>query len=742
MHDAPHDHGRSDDGRTGRAARTLVTLAWASALAAQAGRILLAGPVRAAGVVGEPALLMGGAELLIVMALSTIGGLVVLRSAQQRYGRLLMGFAIAISIVGVATEYSAYALLVVPERGLPLGLTAGWLQDLWMVPQAFGVLLVPLLFPDGRPPARSWNPLFRLMTWSWVVLIVAFMVAERPLSNAFLDMGSAPANPTGFLPVPAIVLDGAWATVLVLSIVMSLVGLVARWRTAARDMRLQLMWVLYGLGLVLGAMTVFVADTLLEELSGIDVVATPLPDVLLTAAVLALVIALGVAVLRHRLYDIDLVVNRTLVYGVLTAAVVATYVVIVVGVGALVPGSDRTLSLVATGVVAVAFHPARVRIQRVINRLMFGRRDDPYTVLSELGRELARSAAPGGTLQTVVDTVGEALKLPWVAVELDHRDGHAIRAEHGSPGDTRAADLVVVPLVHDDDVVGRLMAAPRSPHEPLRAKDRRLLEDVAYQAGAVAHAVRLTTDLQRSRERLVATREEERRRMRRDLHDGLGPSLASQTFKLDAALDRLDTDPEGVSRLLSSLKRETQQLVADIRRLVYDLRPPALDELGLAAALSAHAGHLDGAGGPAVDVVTEPDPLPALPAAVEVAAYRIAHEAITNVVRHAAAGRCTIALSAAESRLLVCVEDDGVGIADDHRPGVGLESMRERAEELNGTLTITSVHPAGTRVTALLPLGQSKVGRPPVAARPATTPRARPAGPATAVPTAHGASHG
>ncbi len=246
--------------------------------------------------------------------------------------------------------------------------------------------------------------------------------------------------------------------------------------------------------------------------------------------------------------------------------------------------------------------------------------------------------------------------------------------------------------------------ALRSPREPLSSQDLALLENVAHQAGALARSVRLTLALQRSRERLVMAQEEERRRIRHDLHDELGPSLASQTFQMDAILERIEDDPERAKPLLEALKEQNKQLVADIRRLVYELRPPALDELGVAGALSIQASQFERAGQLAIELETRPDPLPELPAAVEVAAYRIAREAIINSVRHADARECKATLEATDSELIVTVSDDGVGIDRDHRPGVGLTSMRERTEELGGTFQINPMDPRGTRIRAALPL--------------------------------------
>ena len=251
---------------------------------------------------------------------------------------------------------------------------------------------------------------------------------------------------------------------------------------------------------------------------------------------------------------------------------------------------------------------------------------------------------------------------------------------------------------------GELVLGRRGSGEPFGLADRRLLEDLARQAAAAVHAVRLTADLQRSRQRLVSAREEERRRLRRDLHDGLGPTLAALGLKLETARSRLSGDPRA-DALLADLAERTQRAVSDIRQLVYALRPPALDELGLlgalrqvASAAGAPASHGSGVG------LEMPDRLPPLPAAVEVATYRVAQEALTNVVRHSRARACTIRLQVAGAALRLSIEDDGCGLPANHRAGVGLASMRERAEELGGTFDIEPRPGGGTCVQVVLPL--------------------------------------
>jgi signal transduction histidine kinase len=349
--------------------------------------------------------------------------------------------------------------------------------------------------------------------------------------------------------------------------------------------------------------------------------------------------------------------------------------------------------------VALLFQPLRGRLQRGVNRLMYGERDDPYAVLSRMGERLEATLAPQAVLPTIAETVAQALKLPYVAIELK-QDGEFVKeAEYGKkPPDAP----IVLPLAYGAETVGRLVAGRRSQREEFSTSDKKLLEDLGRQVGVAAHAVRLTTDLQRSRERLVASREEERRRLRRDLHDGVGPQLAALTLKLETARNRLSHDPEAQA-LLSDLAERVRAAVADIRRAVHALRPPALDELGLVPALREGAAQYSHEG---LSINVEaPQSLPPLQAAVEVACYRITHEALTNVVRHAGASSCSVRLALEEEAGIVRLEiiDDGRGIGEDHQAGVGLSSMRERAEELGGTCTIESLPKGGTRVSARLP---------------------------------------
>ena len=498
-------------------------------------------------------------------------------------------------------------------------------------------------------------------------------------------------------------------------------ALLYRYRRRATPLqRQQIKWVVF-------ASTIFIGCVMVAELA-VFVIPTYFPALgfitqlynhvhVITRYVSVLIpLSIGVALLRYRLWDIDLIINRTLVYGVLTLSTVALYILIVVGLGTLLQVQGNLgLALLATGLVAVLFQPLRTRLQRAVNHLMYGERDDPYRVISRLGQRLEATLAPDAVLPTIVETVAQALKLPYAAITLQQGQEVLTAASYGSA----RGEPVRLPLVYQHEVVGELALAPRAVGERFSPADRALLEDVARLAGIAAHAVRLTSDLkrltvelQRERERLVTAREEERRRLRRDLHDGLGPTLASLTLKLETARNRLAHDALAET-LLSDLAGRTQATVADIRRLVYALRPPALDELGLVSALRELT--LQSADQVSMHLAA-PDCLPELPAAVEVAVYRIAQEALTNVVRHAHARRCDIRLTLDEPAgwLALSIQDDGRGLPPSRGVGVGLVSMRERAEELGGTWTIEPVESGGTRVLARLPYARSEIADTPV----------------------------
>jgi signal transduction histidine kinase len=396
-----------------------------------------------------------------------------------------------------------------------------------------------------------------------------------------------------------------------------------------------------------------------------------------------------------RPWRIDALVRRSLVYATVTALLLGAYVGLLLVIGPL-PGTGQGLavSILAAVPVALLFGPLRRRLQRVVNRLLYGEDDDPHAAVRGLTRSLAASLAPSAVLPTVLETVTRTLRVPYAAILLE-RDGELEPA--AAVGDA-PAERMSLPLAYAGARVGVLEIGLREGDE-LSAADRMLLAGLARQAGVAAHAVQLASDLQRSRERLVAAREEERRRLRRDLHDGLGPTLAAMVLQLQAADHLIAGGSTAAGAALNEVKGAARAAVGDIRRLVYELRPPALDELGLVGALERQAE----AFAPLDVRVEAPAPVGGLPAAVEVAAYRIAVEAMTNVARHSRAQHCLVSVEL-NGGLELEVSDDGDGIPARFRANVGLDSMRERAAELGGICTIERGPGGGTRVRARIPM--------------------------------------
>ncbi len=420
-------------------------------------------------------------------------------------------------------------------------------------------------------------------------------------------------------------------------------------------------------------------------------------------------LTLGIAALRYQLWDVAPIVRRTFVYTVLTLTVAGIYIVAVGAAAGSLHGADNLLlTVLVTGAVALLAQPIRQWLQHLVNRFLYGERDAPAAVLTRLGERLEATAAADQVLPAITDTVGQALKLPYIAVVLREDGTWKPAAEYRAASVARHGEqecwpnLAKTPIFYQREQIGELWAAPRSAKEQLTCADLALIEQVAQHAGPAIHASGLAADLQRSRKQVVLAAEEERRRLQRDLHDGLGPQLASLVLRIDAARNWLRRDSAQTDALLEELKEQVQGAVGEVRRIVYDLRPPVLDQLGLVQALRQYAGRV--ASEQLQIEVQAPESFPALGAAVEVAAYRIALEALANVVHHAGARRCIIKLAVGDE-LLLTITDDGGGLPTDVQAGVGLRSMRERAAALGGVLSLASAPDGGTCVCARLPLG-------------------------------------
>lgn len=451
-----------------------------------------------------------------------------------------------------------------------------------------------------------------------------------------------------------------------------------RYRRADETQRQQLLW------LLLAAMTVMAVVVPWSFVAG-----TPIAVLF---AIPLIPIAVAVAIVRHQLLDIRLVVSRALAWLLLSAVAIGAYVALVALLDQFV-AENLGRSAVATVLIALLLAPLLPRLQRLVDRAMYGDRGDAARVASRVGQRLR--AGGEGDLASAAAAVRHALRLPYAAV----RTGDEVLGADGAP-DGR---LHSIPLEYGGGPIGELLVGLRPGERDLSAVDRDVLLLVATSLAVAVRATRLADEVQTSRERLVLAREEERRRLRRDLHDGLGPVLTGLSLTADAAANLVERDPATTLDLLGALRRDARAALVDVRCLVDNLRPPALDELGLVEALRQRVQQLSwhATGNDVRMDLLAPERLPVLPAAIEVAAYRIATEALTNVVRHSGATTATVRLDCADA-LVLDISDDG-RLPGDWTAGVGLTAMQERTAEVGGSC-VAGPTPAGGRVHVSLPL--------------------------------------
>jgi len=601
-------------------------------------------------------------SVAVAVSCTAMGVLILVAVPRHLVGRLLLAAGASATVGTVAVSWT---------RWEPIA----WLSQ-WSWWPAYGLLFLALLyFPDGRLPGRRWRALaiaLGLLTLAGALALAIGAVAEPHTLLSTVD--EKPAFPRLFIRIFAVTL-----LLTVLGALGVLAALWTRWRRADGETRQQLACLLPAVVLLLlgWGLSFFNLD------GGYVIAAVAVP------------LGMTVAIVRYRLYDLDRVLNRTLVWLLMTALVVVGFVAIVTVLRELIMQntSADSISLVTTGLIAIGYAPLHRRVQQQVNQLLYGDRHDPYKVIAELGDVLGQTAEPNAVLPLLTGTIANSLQVPYVAVEVEEQRGARLLAWYGRVGPTvRGFDMI-----SRGEHIGRLLVSPRTDGGHFTPRETQLLADIALHAGVAVEASRLTRDLQESRERLVRAQEEERRRLRRDLHDGLGPSLTGMSMQVRAA--RKLAGPGRVRDILDALAGDLTACTAEVRQLVDELRPPALDR-GLAVALRDECRRFDSA---ALSVQLDVrDDVDRLPAAVEVAAYRVVAEALNNVARHAGARNCLVTVRRGRD-LTIEITDDGVGITGPVRAGVGLASMRDRAGELGGECEIVAAQPHGTTVRVHFP---------------------------------------
>jgi two-component system, NarL family, sensor kinase len=621
---------------------------------------------------------------LVGLVLGVLSTVVLRHPGHRVIGWTLGAVGLFWALDGLSEAYVRCGL--VAEDALPGMTFAVWFLARFTSLLPATIVVLPLLFPEGRFVRGGWG----VASWTCMAVLclgaLAFVVAPYDQPTADLPPGVDPDWTTIWaLEAIADPLTSALQAATVIGVIVPVGVVVHRYRRSSDTARDQMRWLLWG-ALVTATIVVLAIFLDLGALTG----------AVFFVSITMVPLAMTVAVVNPSLVSIDDLLARTVLLAALAVVLVAIDFAVVAGLTALLDDSmeQSQVVLVVLLTTILLYGPLRQRLSQWFRRLALGARGNPYDAVAGLASTLETTEEGTEQLAAVARAVASAFGVGYVSVEVERSGGECLVATYGE----RPAETRTLPISYRDTEVGRLVLPARGIRSRLSRRDEELLGDLVRQAATAARTSQLANELQDSRERLVTAREEERRRIRRDLHDGLGPALSGAVFQLESARLLVDTDPEAAKAQVAATSHHVQDVVADVRRLVHDLRPPALDDLGLVGALRQQAERFD----PRPTVVA--CDLGGLPAAVEVAAFRVANEAMTNVARHAAASACTVRLEVADGALVVEVADDGVGIPEEVQAGVGLLSLRERAAELGGTSEVTCPPSGGTTVRTVLPL--------------------------------------
>ena len=686
--------------------RTAAWLAWSMclvALVAMAGALVIGvakSSLDAFSLLGIPA----------ILAFSVVGALVASRHPGNPIGWILCGAGLSFALASLAGEYATYALITEPGS-LPGGDIMAWLGT-WAWPP--GIILVftylLLLFPDGRLPSRRWKPVAWLAAVALVIAVIPVAITGWP------NRGPILVNIGEEAPAGASAAFKSAYDIQVLGIILTFVlgmasaaSLVIRLRHARGDQRAQLKWFAYASAFLVAAI---IANSPLVGVGG---------NVLPGIALVMVPAAIGIAMFRYRLYDIDVVINKTIVVAVLAAFVTAVYLAVVVGISHLINTTGEPnvlLSIAATAIVALAFQPLRERARLLADRVVYGKRATPYEVLSEFSERMAGSYSTEDVLPRMARILGEGTGATRTEVWL--RVGTQLQVAASWPEGAEPAKTPLpasedqlpefpeadraVPVRHQSELLGALtLTKPAS--EPVTPSEEKLLSDLASQAGLMLRNVRLTAELQArigdlraSRQRLVAAQDQERRRLERDLHDGAQQQLVALAVKQRLAEGLVRKDPEKAAQMLADLQADTTEALENLRDLARGIYPPLLADKGLPAALEGHVRKVH------LPVAVETDELGRYPQEVEAAVYFCCLEALQNVAKYADASHVSVNLSTEAGQLNFTVIDDGKGFDPGSKPrGSGLQGMADRMEALGGVLEVHSEPGTGTTVAGHIP---------------------------------------
>ncbi len=666
--------------------------------------------------------LFQAATALTGVAFGCVGALIAGRQRHNAMGWLFLAIGVAMGLTGLVQTYAGN--VATEAASLPGGIYADWISNWIWIPAYFLWLpMLMLLFPDGRPISPRWHRVVRVLGAMIVVATVGGMLHPNPGDVKGFH------NPVIYLPwaraALSIVVYPLSVFGLIGGIIAGVVGLIMRYRRVGAEQREQLKWFVYAA----------VATALLFPSRSIWAHGR----IMLVAGmftVLLLPVASLIAITKYRLYDIDVVINKTVVYGALAGSITAVYVAIVVGVGALFGQGDQpnvALSIVATGVIAVAFQPARERAQRFANRLVYGDRATPYEVLKEFSGRMGGAYANEDLLPRMAHVMAEGTGAERAEVWL--RIGSSVRLTATWPDNGSASGTTAIPLVdgelpalegvdrsvavrHQGELLGAVTVT-KAPGDPLGHTEEVLLDDLAGQAGLVLSNVRLTAELEArldditvrsielraSRQRIVAAQDEERRRLERNIHDGAQQHLVALAVKLRLAKALVTRDPAKAAVMLNELREQVGDALDTLSSLALGVYPPLLEEQGIAPALAAQYErsnlpvHLD------ADVAR-------YPIDVEAAVYFCVLEALQNITKYAAATTIDVSIRDSGDDLTFEVTDNGTGFDPASTPrGSGLNNMNDRLSVLGGDVTIESAPGRGTTVRGRVPLAALEAAR-------------------------------